>query len=171
MNALTTALHHLLETDAGIDAGYQHQPKYVTPLEPLAPAGSVLKWYGIHLESRPIPDEVTQMARQQLMATPGEAPGMGFALLHRCGEEFYFLIICTWRNSNELWQTVLYKDHSAATEFTLFPRDAAHKATLCVWELVPVQHEQEAWTRFLRSSRDESAAQMWLADCFSGTTG
>lgn len=132
---------------------------------------AVLKWYGVHEASRPIPDAVTEMARQQLITTPPEAQGMGFVLLHRCGESFYFLIVCTWRNSNELWQTVLYKDHDAAAAFALFSREEAHKPTLCVWELGPVWHEQQAWTRFLNSARDETAAQQWLQDCLVGTAG
>ena len=40
----------------------------------------------------------------------------------------------------------------------LFHRDAEHKPTLCVWELVPVQHEQQAWTRFLASARRRGRA-------------
>jgi len=27
--------------------------------------------------------------------------------------------------------------------------EVSHKPTLCVWELVPVWHEQQAWVRFL----------------------
>src|SRR5436305_657635 len=89
-------------------------------------------------------------------------------VLHRCGNDFYFLIVCTWRNSNEIWQNVLYKDGDAMADFELFPRDGAHKPTLCVWELVPVWHEQQAWERFLTSSRDESAGEAWLRDLFAG---
>jgi len=164
-------LARILATNSGIDVGYEHKAKLVTPLAPLTLPAAVLKWYGVHENSRPIPDAVTEMARQQFTAAAVEAQGMGFVVLHRCGEAFYFLIVCTWRNSNELCQTVLYKDHDAATEFALFPRDAAHKPTLCVWELVPVWHEQQAWTGFLTLARDEAAAQQWLQDCFAGASG
>jgi hypothetical protein len=74
-------------------------------------------------------------------------------VLHRCGNDFYFLIVCTWRNSNELWQTVFYKDGDGMVDFAPFPREGAHKPTLCVWELVPVIHEQQTWVRFLGSTR------------------
>lgn len=166
-----TPLAHILATNSGIDAGYQHKSKQVILLAPLILPHAVLKWYGVHEDGRPIPEAVTEMARQQLITAPIQTQGMGFALLHRCGESFYFLIVCTWRNSNELWETVLYKDKEAATSFALFPRDEAHKAALCVWELGPVWHEQQAWIRFLRSERDEAAAQLWLRDCFAGVTG
>lgn len=166
-----TTLTPILALNSGIDSGYQHKPKWVSPLAPLILPQAVLKWYGVHEDSRPIPEAVTNMARQQLATASMEARGRGFAILHRCGESFYFLIVCTWQNSNELWQTVLYKDHDAATSFALFSRNEAHKPTLCVWELVPVWHEQQAWTRFLTSARDETAAQRWLGDCYAGVAG
>ena len=53
-------------------------------------------------------------------------------------------------------------------DFALFPREKIHKPTFCVWELAPVWHEQQAWVRFLKSARDEAAAQAWLADCSAG---
>lgn len=164
----TTHLAHLLATDSGVDPGYRHYPKRVTPGEPLETAGAVLKWYGLHADDRLVPDEVTRLARSVLTSTPLEARGLGFVLLHRCGQDFYFLIVCTWRNSNELWETVFYKNGDAMADFAPFPRDEAHKPTLCVWELVPVWHEQQAWERFLESPRDEDAAQAWLGDLFAG---
>jgi hypothetical protein len=163
-----THLASILETDSGIDPGYRHAPKRVTPGEPLEPPGSALKWYGLHPDDRPVPEDVTRLARAHLLATPLEARGLGFVILHRCGQDFYFLIVCTWRSSNELWETVFYKDGDAMADFALFPRDGAHKPAFCVWELVPVWHEQQAWQRFLISARDETAAHAWLGDRFAG---
>lgn len=165
------ALPHLaqiLETDPGVDPAYRHHPKRVTPGEPIELPGALLKWYGLHADDRPIPAALTELARTHLAATPLEARGLGFAVLHRCGQDFYFLIVCTWRNSNEIWQTVFYKDGDRMAGFEIFPRESAHKPTFCVWELVPVWHEQGAWERFLLSARDEGAAQAWLADRFAG---
>jgi len=164
----TTHLAQILATDSGVDPDYRHAPKQVTPGEPLEVPGAMFKWYSLHAEDRPVPAEVTRLARERLTSTPLEAKGLGFVILHRCGKDFYFLIVCTWRNSNEVWQTVFYKNGDAMAEFELFPRDGAHKPTLCVWELVPVWHEQQAWTRFLLSARDESAAEAWLGDVFAG---
>lgn len=167
----TTHLAHILETDSGLDAGYRHAPKRVTPGEPLATPGALLKWYAVHPDDRPVPEAVTRLARDRVAAAGADlaaARGLGFVILHRCGEGFYFLIVCTWRHSNEMWQTVLYKDREAMAGFELFPRDGAHKPTLCVWELVPVRHEQDAWVRFLESARGEAAAEAWLADRYAG---
>ncbi|HZF09939.1 MAG TPA: hypothetical protein VFE33_14205 [Thermoanaerobaculia bacterium] len=164
----TTPLAHILETDSGVDPKYRHTSKRVTPGEPLELPGAVLKWYDLHPDDGPVPEAVANLARHRLTATPPEARGMGFVVLHRCGSDFYFLIVCTWRNSNEVWQTVYYKDGDAMEDFQLFPRDGAHKPTLCVWELVPVWHEQQAWVRFLTSVRDEAAAEAWYGDRFAG---
>jgi len=66
-----------------------------------------------------------------------------------------------------MWQTLFYKNGDAMSDFLPFPRDGVHKPTFCVWELVPVWHEQQAWERFLVSARDEAAAQTWLSDLFA----
>ena len=115
-----------------------------------------------------MPDEITRLARARLAATPLEARGLGFVLLHRCGADFYFLLLSTWRNSNELWETVFYKDGDAMEDFAPFPRDGAHKPTFCVWELVAVMRAAGAWERFLASARDEAAAEAWLDDRYAG---
>jgi len=165
---MTTALSRLLETASNIDAGYRHAPKLVSPGEPLELAGALLKWYEVHPLDRPVPAELARLARAHLTTTPLEAQGLGFVLLHRCGQDFYFLIVCTWRNSNELWETVFYKNGESMEEFAPFPREGSHKPALCVWELVPVWHEQKAWVRFLQTSRGETAARLWLLDRFAG---
>jgi len=168
MTLQTTHLAQVLKTSSGVDAGYRHAPKRVTPGEPLELPGALLKWYAVHPDDRPVPAELSRAARERLTATPPEASGLGFVILHRCGKDFYFLIVCTWRNSNEIWETVYYKDGEAMPDFLPFPREGAHKPAFCVWELVPVWHEQQAWVRFLSSPRDEAAAEAWLADRFAG---
>jgi hypothetical protein len=168
MSAPASQLARILEINSGVEAGYQHGPKLVAAGKPIEPPGALLKWYAVHREGTPIPDHLAQLARARLTAAPLEARGLGFVILHRCEKDFYFLIACTWRNCNELWQTVFYKEGQAMKDFALFPRDGAHKPMLCVWEMVPVQHEREAWLRFLDSKRDAPAAQTWLNDSHVG---
>jgi hypothetical protein len=164
----TSHLADIVKADLGVDADYKNVGKRVTCLEPIAPSGAALKWYSLYPEQRSIPDEITTLARTYLMTTTLEARGLGFVILHRCGTEFYFLIACTWRGSNEIWETVFYKDGDAMTQFAPFPREGAHKPAFCIWELVPVWHEQQSWRRFLTSARDQAAAEAWLRDCYSG---
>jgi hypothetical protein len=169
---ITEQVQHLadiLNRDSGIDAGYEHGPKHVTPGNALEPSGALLKWYAVHPEDRPVPEEITQLARSYLMKNNLEAKGFGFVILHRCGNDFYFLIVNTWRNNNEIWESVFYKNGDAMTDFALWPREAVHKPTYCVWELVPLWHEQKAWQRFLKSPRDEAAVEMWERDRYAGS--
>jgi len=168
MTLQTTHLASILETDSGVDPGYRHAPKRAVPGEPLETPGAIFKWYGLHPDDLPVPDDVTRLARAYLSSTPLEARGMGFVVLHRCGKDFYFLLVSTWRHSNEIWETVFYKNGDAMPDFAPFPRDGAHKPCFCVWELAAVWHEKEAWTRFLTSTRDEAAAQAWLEDRYAG---
>ena len=53
-------------------------------------------------------------------------------------------------------------------DFALFSRDGDHKATFCVWELAAVWHEKAAWVRFLESTRDRAAIELWLRDTYTG---
>jgi len=162
-------LSSILAGDLGIDPKYRHGPKRVATGEMIEATGAALKWYSIYPEDRPVPDQITQLARSYLKKAALGARGLGFVLLHRCGNDFYFLIVCTWRGSNEIWETVFYKDGDAMGDFALFAREKTHKPTFCVWELAPVWHEQQAWVRFLESARDEAAVQAWLGDAYAGS--
>jgi hypothetical protein len=165
----TPALARLLKSDPGVDPAYRHIPKRITNAEPLDTGGALLKWYHLAPEDRPVPEEISRLARRYLLEkAKGEVKGLGFTVVHRCGSDFYFLLSSTWRNANELWEAVDYKDGEKMADFAPFPREAAQKPCYCVWELVAVMHERDAWTRFLSSSRDEAAAEAWLADRCAG---
>ena len=43
-----------------------------------------------------------------------------------------------------------------------------HHPTFCVWELGAVWHEQQAWSRFLRSGRGAEDVDVYLADSYAG---
>jgi hypothetical protein len=161
-----------LEVMASVADSYVHVPKIVTPGEDLVMPKAHLKWYDIAPAGEDVPAETRQQARAFLRAQPAadaEGVELGFVILHRCGESFYFLMLCTWRNNNELWQTVFSQDDRTRPDFPLVPREQAHKPTYCVWELGPVLHEQQAWLSYLRSSRDDADRASWLSDRFSGT--
>ena len=167
-NRLSARLDDILANDLGVKDGYRHTPKWVTPGDPIETSGAIFKWYALAPQDEPVPEEIDRLARAYLAQHPLEAKGLGFVILHRCGSDFYFLIVNTWRGNNEVWETLFYKNGAAMADFALFPRDGMHKPTFCVWELAPVWHEKEAWERFLKSSRDEPAAQSWLRDLDAG---
>jgi hypothetical protein len=165
---IDVALADILRNDLGVRADYRHFPKWTTAGEAVETKGAIFKWYALATKTEPVPEEIDRLAREHLARTPLEAKGLGYIILHRCGNDFYFLIVNTWRGNNELWETVFYKENAAMAGFTLWPREAMHKPVFCVWELAPVWHEKAAWERFLLSARDEQAAEAWLHDRYTG---
>jgi hypothetical protein len=155
------------------EPGYEHITKVVRPQSSLTLRSTVLKWYEIAPADAPVPLVVRALARRNLRdaskdGSLGISGDFGFVILHRCGEDFHFLLLCTWRNENELWQTVWAKDGSTDVLFRPWTTEGAHRPTFCVWELGAVVHEREAWTRYLVSRRDAAAGQAYLRDTYSG---
>ena len=162
-----------LERVAPVSPEYRHVEKIACPEPSLALDDAVLKWYDIAPDDAPVPLAIRALARRSLRDASrsgalGDLGELGFVVLHRCGESFYFLLVCTWRNENELWETVWAKDGDGDVFFRPWPLEGMHRPTFCVWELGAVCHERQAWTRFLCSSRDEGARHAYLRDTYSG---
>ena len=152
---------------------HPHADKVARPEPSLAIGGTILKWYDVAHVDAPVPLAVRAIARRCLRdaARGGELGDLGergFAVLHRCDGDFYFLLVCTWRNETELWETVWAKDGERDVLFRPWTTTGAHRPTFCVWELGVVCHEREAWTRYLVSSQDEAARHAYLEDSVSG---
>lgn len=151
--------------------GYVHHDKLVSPGPLLELPSACLKWYELAPTESPVPPDVSQRARaflQQPEIAAAFAGDLGFVVLHRCGDgNFYFLLPATWRNENELWESVFALDRPEA-DFRPFAFETHHRGTFCVWELGAVWHEQQAWRRFLRSDRGAAAKRTYLEDRFSG---
>ncbi len=156
-----------------VPAEYTHVTKLVTTGAAVVRPDTYLKWYDIALPDSGVPDAVRAEARKYLgarLATreldiSGE---LGFVILHRCGDSFYFLIVCTWRHQNEMWQTVYARDTAADAAFAPV-RASGHRAVICVWEAAAVMHEHQAWARFLRSDRSPDATRRYLSDQYTGS--
>jgi hypothetical protein len=160
-------------TFQGVSPDYRHVMKSIDPGEVLEVGGfATLKWYDIALPDAPVPAEIRDLARQCLVdeITGGaiEVEGLGFVILHRCGDAFYFLLTCTWAGDNELWETVWAKDGGDDPAFRPWPLARGHHPTFCVWELGAVWHEQQAWSRFLGSERGVAERAAYLADSYAG---
>ena len=154
-----------------IPPGYRHVSKLVRPSTAIALPGGYLKWYDVHLADVEIPFRVREQARDFLRteATAGRLNlrgELGFVILHRCGDAFYYLLVCTWRNCNEMWQTGYARD--GEEPFALVKRTEEHVAMQCVWEMGATTHERTAWSHYLESERDEAAKRAYLADLFTG---
>jgi hypothetical protein len=165
---------HLPDLSAfgNLPGDYQHTAKLAVPGEGLALSDGYLKWYDVRPEQAMIPAEVRAQARE-FLRSESDSGGLelngdlGFVLLHLCGKSFYFLIVCTWRNQNELWQTLYAQDLQYGGGFRLVSR-SHHLPVMCVWELGAVLHERRAWTAYLTSARDEEAKHGYLQSRFSG---
>jgi len=92
---------------------------------------------------------------------------LGFVLLHRAGP-MLLLLVTTWRNINEIWESVYVKNAAAAEGYVTVEFENNHRGTFCVWELGPIWHERHAWVRFLSSKRDEEAKLAYISDRFAG---
>jgi len=152
---------------------YRHIAKVARPESRLVLGDAILKWYDIAPEDAAVPLAIRALARRNLRDASkagelGLSDDRGFVILHRCGESFYFLLVSTWRNDNELWETAWAKGGDHDVSFRPWLVGGRHRPTFCVWELGAVLHEREAWTRFLCSTRDEAALQAYLQDLYEG---
>jgi hypothetical protein len=162
-----------VEAPAEVDQGYVHISKLVRPEPGLTLGDTVLKWYDIAPEDAPVPLAMRALARRNLRDASkagalGLSGGLGFVILHRCGESFYFLLVSTWQNDNELWETVWAKNGDAEPGFRPWPVEGTHRPTFCVWELGAVCHERQEWSRFLGSPRGERDKLAYLRTSFEG---
>lgn len=161
---------------AAVDDAYRHYAKVGRFAGLREAGGAALKLYHLTAPDAPVPDDVARLCddwfggKADAAVEPGDC---GFVLLHRCGADFYFLLVSVWRGSNELWEAVWYRhgDTPAFAPFDPAYPDAAGavRPTFCVWELGIVAHEALAWARYLASPRDAAALAAWRADIFFGT--
>ena len=162
-----------LEVDREAAAEYVHVSKRVRPESGLTLGETTLKWYDLAPEHTPVPLAIRALARRNLRDAGragelGISGELGFVILHRCGESFYFLLVSTWRNDNELWETVWAKTGDAEHAFHPWRVEGSHRPTFCVWELGAVAHEREAFGRFLRSARGPADRETYLRESFAG---
>lgn len=150
-----------------------HYDKISEPSGNFALNGTTLKWYNLAKADEPVPEGIADLATSFLkredkagkLTNLGE---LGFLILHRCGADFYFLLVSTWKNGNELWESVYAKTNNDEPDFAKFPSQDTHRATFCVWELAIVWNEQQAWKRLLLSTGDDNAKHAYLDDHYSG---
>jgi hypothetical protein len=162
-----------VEQTAAVGEGYVHAPKIVAAQPGIELQGADLKWYDIAADDAPIPLAIRALARRNLRDAAkadelGLSGDLGFVILHRCGESFYFLLVSTWRNDNELWETVWAKTGENDFAFRPWPIESTHRPTFCVWELGAVCHEQRAWTEYLCSERAPRDRDAYLQSTFEG---
>jgi hypothetical protein len=156
-----------------VDADYQHVTKRIRPGQALVVPDLHLKWYDLCREDQTIHSAVDAESRRFLReeVAAGRLPisgDLGFVINHLSGEHVYLLLVFTWRNNNEMWESAYYKDVREDEPFRPIPQDT-HRGVICVWEFGAVAHEHLAWTEYLRSARDDAAKQAYLESQVSRT--
>jgi hypothetical protein len=150
--------------------GYLYYKKMVTAAEDLRLPQAYLKWYDIYPTDAPVTDEQRAECRAFVAEEAARLPlqgEFGFVLLHRAGP-YLLLMINTWRNTNEIWESVSVKEAGQPAGYALTKFPGTHRGTFCVWELGPVWHERDAWVRFLSSKRDTAAKLAYINSRFEG---
>jgi hypothetical protein len=153
-----------------VPEGYRYYEKIITPAEGLSLPTAYLKWYSLYPEDAPITPEQEAEARAFLaeqIETLNFDGDLGFVILHRTGK-YLLLLLTTWRNTNEMWESVFYKEANGLAGYVPNPQEGIHKGTYCVWELGAVWHERHEWVKFLSSERDDAAKLAYVNSHFSG---
>lgn len=150
---------------------YVHREK-LARFAGLIDAGRVrLKSYEIAPRGEGVAPDISALAHdlyRTKTAQPESGEELGFTITHRCGASFHFLMIMTWRNENEIWETVWALDRATSAEPWLVNRTEPPRAAFCLWELGVVLHERKAWERFVLGKRDAAGAEAWARDVYEG---
>ena len=152
--------------------GYMYYEKLITPGEDLSLPTAYLKWYDLYPPDAPITPEQSAECRAFVRSEVESSRlklenELGFVILHRAGS-YLLLMVNTWRNTNEIWESVYTKEVASSASYQPNTFETSHRGTFCVWELGAVWHERHAWVRFLSSKRDNDAKLAYINDRFSG---
>lgn len=159
-----------------VPADYRHKQKYAQPRAMLQASGARVKCYALYAGDTLILSEIEAQAGAYLethaLPSVAEPDDLGFAILHKCGADFHFLLLQLWRGANEIWEAVYYTDKGMDGFAPFAPANpgppAVLRPTFCVWEMGIVAFEARAWSDFLVSPRDDMAAQAYLSCLFEG---
>jgi hypothetical protein len=154
-----------------VEPAQRHDDEVAEPRPSLMLKEAILKWYDVAPPDEPVPLAIRALARRCLRdgtkdGTLGVEKGLGFVVLHRCADDLYVLAVSTWRDEDELEETVWAKSR-ADVLFHPWSNDDACRPYR-VSELGAFPHEQESWRTYLRSAKDEAARHAYLRDCYSG---
>ncbi len=92
-----------------VPEGYLYSEKRVTPGSDLSLPHAYFKWYDIYPPDVEITPEQVEESRTFVAAEAERlqfADELGFVLLHRAGGVL-LLLVTTWRNTNEIWESGL----------------------------------------------------------------
>ncbi len=146
--------------------------KRITPGSKLNLQDASLKWYNLYPPESVISHEQIMESKDFIRSEIRSGKlnfenELGFIILHKAGD-YLLLLITTWRNTNEMWESIYFKKAAGEDLYKPMKFKSDHKGTYCVWELGIVWHERNAWVRFIKSKKDNKSKLAYLNDQFSG---
>jgi len=146
---------------------YQHQPRVVEPKGLVVTPNLVLKLYSMFKdlppEKRTVAEAKKILKKDITREVLDPLSGMGFAILSedmlnvsRWDDEYPIVL------KNDIY--CFDKGNIKSAELV----DVRDAGSYCVWELGIVNHERDAWMRFLNSGRGKSEKQRYLDDFIRG---
>lgn len=86
--------------------------------------------------------------------------GLGFVIVHE-GTDGVYLLLDAWADDNLLRHHVWRAPHHAPTAFASL---AGSDIMACVWELAVIEHERQAWLKWMFGARSDARPTAYLAD-------
>jgi hypothetical protein len=153
---------------------YTHASKIAQPAAAVTTSTMYLKWYLVYPEVRTFDGNEVRNVQAFVVEEVGQGRlalhnEVGFVVQHRAtaGDILY---VCSWRENNELWETICFKSLEVGSVFEVVNRDTK-TGTFCVWVIPIVAHEQQAWVQYLRSAQDEAAKLAYFQNQLRGVVG
>jgi hypothetical protein len=160
MSTLTEMFFHHVEPS------YRHDSKQARPAHALIRPHIHLKWYTLAVPDRmhtanEVSDAQAFIVREIDGGRLELRNEIGFVVQHRVATADIFYV-CSWNDNNELWETHYYRP--LATGQPEVGRHGTKFPTFCVWVLSIVHHEMQAWSRYLKSARNDAAREDYAND-------
>ena len=98
----------------------------------------------------PIPDFLPQLHAMKRQEATRWSSIPAFAIFH-AGSSFYYLVLCQWRNENELFVRVAVKEPGGWVE-------QPSKYSFCLWDMDVMWHERASYIKWMYSGSPNLAA-------------
>ncbi|MEV7603577.1 hypothetical protein AB0O91_40030 [Kitasatospora sp. NPDC089797] len=123
----------------------EYAPRSITALAAESVGGWTVKRYGVSALRDTPPEPVLDFARLAVRRSlpDGQPGGYGFSVVHE-DEDGCYVVVGWWSPNRLILHT---RTWLAGWDDLTAPAPAPGDATACVWELVAIGHERDAWVR------------------------
>lgn len=146
-------------------ASEPYLPRRIAHIDTWHTAGHTFKTYGIHRDldralpylSDAVDASVRAVVRDVLAENTGDKRNhrLGFCIVH-IGDEAVWLLLDWWLSGGIVCQRMLSAPLAKPALFT----PVSTPALACVWELVVIAHERDAWVRHMLTASPNPSAYL-----------